>query len=365
MTRLSVGLAGVGYWGSKLARNLFESKGCELRTMFDPDHERLQEAVSRYRDCRPEQDFEALIAASDVDALVFATPASMHAEHCRRALNAGKHVLVEKPLALSSAECVELSLLAQEKGLTLMVGHTFLFSEPVRLLRNLIDRAELGELLYVYGQRLNLGVIREDLNALWNFGPHDLSILLHLLDDNPVRISARQFSVLNRQLEDVAFVVVEFESGVVAHVHDSWLDPRKVRQFTVVGDHKMAVYDDTDHEGPLRIYDKGVRRADDGGEAVPRFGALRPEEGYGEFKLDVRAGDLVVPRVVGREPLRTEIEHFVECASTGATPLTDGWHGARVVAMLEAAEESARAEGRAVAVRDAGALVAQGRGPAR
>jgi predicted dehydrogenase len=251
--------------------------------------------------------------------------------------------------------------MAEKKGLTLMVGHTFLFSEPVRVLRQLIDSAELGDLLYIYGQRLNLGVIREDLNALWNFGPHDLSILQYLLDEAPVRISARLFSVLNRRLEDVAFVVVEFPSGVVAHIHDSWLDPRKVRQFTVVGSHKMAVYDDTDHEGPLRIYDKGVRRAEGtDGDAVLLFGeASDPHEGFGEFKLDVRAGDMVVPRVVGREPLRTEIDHFVQCALTGAKPLTDGWHGTQIVAMLEAAHESARADGQAVVVVNPGAVVAQ------
>ena len=203
-----------------------------------------------------------------------------------------------------------------------------------------------------YGQRVNLGVIREDLNALWNFGPHDFSILLYVLDDRPVSVTARQFSLLNRPREDVAFVIVEFASGVVAHIHDSWLDPRKVRQFTVVGDRKMAVYDDTDVQGPLRIYDAGVVSSGiDGGEAR-RVGAYRPQdpEGFGEFKLEVRAGDAFIPRVEPHEPLRVEVEHFVECIRTNARPLTDAIHGKHVVALLEAADHSAREGGRPVGI---------------
>ena len=219
-----------------------------------------------------------------------------------------------------------------------MVGHTFLYSEPVRMLRRLMDSGDLGRVLYTYAQRLNLGVIREDLNALWNFGPHDISIFLYLLDAMPVRVSARQFRVLNRRLEDVAFLVLEFPDGVVGHIHESWLDPRKVRELTVVGDHKMVVYDDTDVESPLRIYDKGVsplpRPVGESSEAPP----VSRSEGFGEFKLQVRAGDLLIPRVVGPEPLRAEIEHFVSCAATGTKPLSDGAHGRDVVAVLEAAE---------------------------
>jgi predicted dehydrogenase len=195
-------------------------------------------------------------------------------------------------------------------------------------------------------------VIREDLNALWNFGPHDISILLYLLEDRPVNVSARQFRLLGRPLEDVAFVVVEFASGVVGHIHDSWLDPRKIRQFTVVGDRKMAVYDDTDVESPLRIYDAGLYTVSADGASQHRFGAYNPHEslGFGEFKLQVRAGDAYIPRVEAREPLRVEVEHFVECIRTGATPLTDGVHATQVVSILEAADRSARENGTAVAL---------------
>jgi predicted dehydrogenase len=355
---IAIGLAGVGYWGSKLARNIYDARGSTLAAICDPERERACSAAERYPGARPLSDIQELVAAEDVDAVVLATPAARHAEHAKLALEHGKHVLVEKPLALTTADCDELCALAADKGLTLMVGHTFIYSEPVRMLRWLIQSGELGDVLYVYGQRVNLGVIREDLNALWNFGPHDVSILLFLLDESPVRVSARQFDLLNRKLEDVAFLVLEFQSGVVGHIHDSWLDPRKVRQFVVVGSSKMAVYDDTDVESPLRIYDKGVVPTFGDGETVD-VADLRSEmhQGFGEFKLEVRAGDVLAPRVQAREPLRVEVEHFVECVRDGKTPLTDGLHGKQVVSILEAADRSAADGGRAVDVKQSSALV--------
>ncbi|HVS28988.1 MAG TPA: Gfo/Idh/MocA family oxidoreductase, partial [Solirubrobacteraceae bacterium] len=197
MTEVSVGLAGAGYWGSKLARNIFEASGCRLTAVCDADPSRLDATIERYPGCRGELELDRLLAADDIDAVVLATPASLHAAHADAAMRAGKHVLVEKPLALSTADCEGLCALADETSLTLMVGHTFIYSEPVNMLRDYVSQGQLGELLYVYGQRVNLGVIREDLNALWNFGPHDVSILLYLLGERPVRVSARQFPVLN------------------------------------------------------------------------------------------------------------------------------------------------------------------------
>jgi predicted dehydrogenase len=350
LSELAVGLAGAGYWGSKLARNIDEARGCSLAAVSDPEPERVASVRHRAPLSRAYADIEELVADDALDAVVLATPASLHAEHARLALRAGKHVLVEKPLALSSADCDELCRLAASSNLTLMVGHTFIYSEPVRLLRALIQSGELGRVLYVYAQRLNLGIVREDLNALWNFGPHDVSILLYLLGSLPERVSAQQYSLLNRHLEDVVFLVLEFDDGVVAHVHESWLDPRKVRELTVVGDRKMAVYDDTDVEAPVRIYDKGV---------VPEPFPAEPaafdtgERGFGEFKLTVRAGDMLAPHIVPREPLRTEIEHFVECVATGASPLTGGRHGREVVAVLEAADRSTRNGGAATPVVEA------------
>lgn len=347
MSEVSIGLAGAGYWGSKLARNIVEASGCRLAAVSDPDPGLLGSTLRRYPLARGYQDLSELLLDDEIDAVVLATPSSLHAAHARAALLAGKHVLVEKPLALSTRDCDEVCRLAAANRLTLMVGHTFLYSEPVRLLRRLIEAGELGRVLYVYGQRLNLGVIRDDLNALWNFGPHDLSILLYLLGAVPERVSALQYSLLNHRVEDVVFFALEFPGGVVGHVHESWLDPRKVRHLTVVGDRKMAVYDDTDLESPIRIYDKGVV------DPLREVGSLPPafaEEGFGEFKLEVRAGDMLAPRVSAREPLRTEMEHFGECVRTGRRPLTDGAHGRDVVAILEAADRSAQNGGAMTAI---------------
>jgi predicted dehydrogenase len=333
MNDVAIGLAGVGYWGSKLARNIEDLPGCHLTAICDEDPLRLADVGLRHRGTAQILGLDELLLRSDIDAVVLATPASQHAEHVRAALEAGKHVLAEKPLALTTSECTELDELARRRGLTLMVGHTFLFSEPVRFLRELIQAGELGQLLYLYAQRLNLGVIRDDLNALWNFGPHDVSILLYLLGQTPVRVHAHEYALLNRQIEDVVFFVLEFSDGVVAHVHESWLDPRKIRLLTVVGDRKMVVYDDTDVEAPVRIYDKGVAPAD----------RRRSREwGFGEFKLETRTGDILCPRLPSSEPLRAEVDHFVTCVVTGQTPDTDARHARDVVAVLEAASRSAR-----------------------
>lgn len=343
MREISIGLAGVGYWGSKLARVIEDSSGCRLVAMADPDERQLTSAAQRYPLARAVSQLDELLLLEEVDAVVLATPSAYHAANARAALMAGKHVLVEKPLALSSAECEELVATAEARGLTLMVGHTFLYSESVRLLRRLIESGELGQVLYVYGQRLNLGHIRADLNALWNFGPHDVSILLFLLGSFPERVSALQYSLLNRGVEDVVFLALEFPDGVVAHIHESWLDPRKVRHLTVVGDRKMAVYDDTDVESPIRIYDKGVVRPPLRDVATPP--PFDVHEGFGEFKLQVRAGDMLAPHVSPHEPLRVEIEHFCKCVATGSRPLTDGVHARDVIAILEAADRSAKMGG--------------------
>lgn len=348
-TEVAVGLAGVGYWGAKLARNLQEIGSCRFVAVADPDDTRAMDVAGRYPDARPFGSLDDMLESDEIEAVVLATPAAEHHRHVVKALAAGKHVFVEKPLALSSLDGEELVAAAERAGRTLMVGHTFLYSEPVRLLRQLIQDGELGCPLYVYGSRLNLGVIREDLNAWWNFGPHDVAILLHLLGEVPVSVSARQFNLLDRRLQDVAFVVLEFPSGVVGHIHTSWLDPRKVRQMTVVGRDKMAVYDDMDTESPLRIYDKGVTQFSDTID-VDALAAPAGRESFGEFKLRVRAGGMVAPRVEPREPLRTEIEHFLDCVRTGGRPLTDGRHGLDVVRVLEAAERSAAENGAAVPV---------------
>ena len=326
---LRIGLAGFGYWGSKLARNVVEAPRCTLAAVCDPAASRRRAAGAQYAVPALYETLDELIGDPQVDAVILATPAAEHHGQARTALFAGKHVLVEKPLALHAAECEELDLIASERALTLMTGHTFLYSAPVRALRSLIGSGELGRILYCYGQRLNLGALRSDTSAMWDLAPHDVSIVLYLVGHLPLMVSAQQYALLDEPQEDIAFLSMIFPGGVVGHLHSSRLDPRKVRQLTVVGDRKMAVYDDTDPELPLRVYDKGV----DVGEEL--FDA-----GYGAHRLQVRSGDMVAPRIPGSEPLRVEIEHFVECAVEGIRPLTDARNGRDVVAVLEAAQRS-------------------------
>jgi predicted dehydrogenase len=278
-----------------------------------------------------------VLSDPDIDAVVIATPVQSHFALARRALEAGKHVLVEKPLARTSAECAELIGHANRAGRVLMVGHVFLYNTAVQRMKAYIDQGELGEVRYVYSQRLNLGQVRHDVNALWNFAPHDLSILQYWLGGTPDRVLARGYSYVQPGIEDVVFMTLDFPGGVGANVHISWLDPFKIRRMTVVGTEKMIVYDDVSAEARITIYDKGVSRTRRAGAGEPSLGGF---ETFGEFQLLLRAGDILIPKVDFGEPLANECRHFIDCIKTGATPLTDGASGLAVVRVLEAAQAS-------------------------
>jgi predicted dehydrogenase len=260
-----------------------------------------------------------------VDALVIASPARTHAPLVIEALQAGKHVLVEKPLALSTAEAVALAEAADRAGKVLLVGHTFEYNPAVTRMRELLEAGELGDLWYLHSQRVNLGRIQTDINALWSIGPHDISIANHLVGSAPRWVAARGARYLHAEVEDVVFATLGYDDGVLAHIHVSWLDPSKLRRTTLVGSRRMVVFDDLDSEAKLRVYDKGADQV--GG-------------GFGEFQFRLRRGDLHVPRTDLTEPLALELDHFLECCRTGARPRTDGWNGVRVVATLEAAQQS-------------------------
>lgn len=332
---LGVALVGYGYWGPNVARNLAALPDAELRTVCDADGDRLAEAARHQPRARCVTSFDDVLADPAIDAVVVATPATSHAELTRRALAAGKHALVEKPLAMSADECRELGSLATDRGLTLMVGHTFLYNAAVRWLRDHVRGGDLGEVLYVYTNRLNLGRVRTDVNALWNLAPHDLSILAYVLDELPVAVTAQGRGYVRNDVEDVVFVTLEFASGCIAHVHVSWLDPRKVRQVTVVGTEKMVVYDDVDVDARIKVYDKGIDLV-----SSPEAPGTRRHESFGEFQTVVRTGDVLIPRVETREPLRVQCEEFVDAVATRRPPLTDATHAASVVAVLEAASAS-------------------------
>jgi predicted dehydrogenase len=331
---VNVAVVGLGHWGPNLARNIAGLPGATLHTLCDADPRRLAKFAAQYPAARVQSDVSQVLEDGQVDAVMIATPVHTHYELAAAALRAGKHVLVEKPLAQTSAQCRELMALAGERGLVLMVGHVFLYNAAVRKVKEYIQSGELGDLYYVYSQRLNLGIIRQDVNALWNFAPHDISILGYWLDAVPQRVSARGFAYIQPGIEDVVFMTLEFASGVAANVHISWLDPNKVRRMTVVGSKKMIVFDDVSPEARIVLYDRGVTKQV---TAAKGIGSYRD---FGEFQLLLRAGDVLIPRIDFSEPLRLECQDLVDAIVTGKPPLSDGENGLRVVQALEAAQES-------------------------
>jgi predicted dehydrogenase len=287
-----IGVVGLGYWGPNLARNFDEL--AQLAWICDLSPELLARQSARFPAARATSDFDELLADPEVDAVVVATPVPTHFELARRALAAGKHVLVEKPPALAGAEVEELIALAQERDLVLMPGHLLLYHPGVQKLRDLVDAGELGEVLCLYGNRQNLGVIRKDENALWSLGVHDLSVLLYLIGEEPSEVWARGNAFLTPGVEDVVFCFLRFPSGKIAHMHLSWLDPHKMRKITVVGKEKMVVFDDMELERKVTVYEKAPEQ---------------PTHTYGEWRT--RTGDIWCPKIPNNEPLRLECLHFL------------------------------------------------------
>ncbi len=324
---IKVALAGLGYWGPNLARNFDDLPGAELAWLCDTDRDRLARYAPRFPDARTTDRFEDLLADDTVEAVVVATPVVTHAELAKQALVAGKHVFVEKPIALSAHEAEEVVAVSEERGLALMPGHLLLYHPGVRKLQELVDSGELGRLLCVYGNRQNLGKIRRDENVLWSLGAHDLSVVLELVGEEPVELSARGKSFLNTGVEDVVFCYLEFPSGVVAHLHLSWLDPHKMRKLTVVGDRKMAVFDDMELDRKVTVYDKGPQE---------------PADTYGEWLT--RTGDIWSPKIANDEPLRLECEHFLALVRGEADAGPARANGVAVVRTLEELQRSLERE---------------------
>jgi predicted dehydrogenase len=324
---LRLGLVGLGYWGPNLARNFDDLPAAELVWLCDRDGEKLERYGARFPGASTTARFEDLLEDDDLDAVVVATPVVTHFDLAREVLTAGKHAFVEKPLALSSTLAGELVALAEERELVLMPGHLLLYHPGVEKLKELIASGELGRLRYVYGNRQNLGQIRRDENALWSLGAHDLSVILHLLEEEPSECLARGESFLREGVEDVVFCYLRFPSGVVAHMHLSWLDPHKMRKMTVVGDRKMAVFDDMELERKVTVYDK------------------RPEERadtYGEWMT--RTGDIWCPKIANDEPLRLECERFLALLRGEGDRREAAQSGLAVVRTLEQLQASLERE---------------------
>jgi predicted dehydrogenase len=322
-TPIRVGVAGLGYWGPNLARNLAAIPGCELAWLCDAEERARAKAGASFPGARVTGALEDLLGDEQLDAIVLATPVATHAELAVAVLDAGKHCFVEKPLATRSADAEQAVAAAARAGRILMVGHLLEYHPAVARLKELIASEELGSLYYIYGNRLNLGKLRADENALWSLGAHDVSVALHLIGEEPVQCVAQGASYVREDVQDVVFCYLRFPSGVVAHLHLSWLDPHKERRITVVGARRMATFDDMLIEGKLTIYDKGFDE---------------DTRSWGEYIA--RSGDIFSPRIPNVEPLRVECEHFVECVRTGSKPRSDGHSGLRVVRVLEALQHS-------------------------
>jgi predicted dehydrogenase len=325
-----VAVVGVGYWGPNLARNVQDISETSLELVCDLRPEALARISTRYPGVRTATDFAQVLADDAVEAIVIATPVGTHAELASAALAAGKHVLVEKPIAASSAEAESLIDLAERCGRIVMPGHTFLYSPPVNLILELIRSGALGEIHFISSSRVNLGLHQSDVSVVWDLGAHDFSILRYWLDELPERVSAVSRSCVIPGMDDVAFVSMQFPSGTLAHVEMSWLAPSKLRRTAVVGADKMVVYDDTSTE-PVKLYDSGVM--------------LHDPETFGEFRLTYRAGDIISPRVDAAEPLALELQDFCRAVRTGGTPRSSAGVGVDVVRMIEAVERSLHGQG--------------------
>jgi predicted dehydrogenase len=330
---VKVGVVGFGYWGPNLARNFAVLPGCELAWCCDGSEAARSRFAPLYPGARFTGELDDLLSDPELDAVALATPVPSHATLAQRVLAAGKHCFVEKPLAQSVAEAEAAVEAARSAGRVLMVGHLLEYHPGVVRLKELADSGELGQVHYLYGNRLNLGKLRADENALWSLGAHDVSVTLRLAGEEPVEVHARGESYMRPGIEDVVFCFLRFPSGLSAHLHLSWLDPHKERRFTIVGSRRMATFDDMALEGKLTVYDKGFDES---------------TSSYGEYIT--RSGDIWSPRLPNAEPLRAECVHFVECIAEGRTPVSDGESGLRVVRVLEALQQSLDASARRVPV---------------
>jgi predicted dehydrogenase len=337
-----VGVVGLGYWGPNLVRNLHELEGAEVTWVCDLDADLLDKTQRRYPAASVTTHYREVLHDDALDAVAIATPVGTHYPLAMQALEAGKHVFVEKPLAGSSAEALDLIAAADERGLVLMPGHTFLYSPPVNMIGQLIAAGELGDIYFVSTSRVNLGLHQPDVSVAWDLGPHDFSILRYWLEETPVFLSATSRGCVMPEIPDVAFINLEFASGTIAHVEMSWLAPSKLRRTTIVGSEKMIVYDDISNE-PVRIFDSGVM--------------LRDPKSFGEYRLTYRTGDILSPRIDVAEPLLLELDDFRSAIVEGTDPRSSARLGLEVVRMIEAVDASFQRDGERVdlALADVGA----------
>ena len=335
---LKVGVVGCGYWGPNLVRNFRGLANCQVKVVCDGDAGRLRHMKSLYPDIDTGENHRHALNGCNVDAVVVATPVRHHFEIARDCLLAGKHTFIEKPMASSLAECEELNKIAESKKLVLMVGHTFLYAPPIRKIKEIIDCGDIGEIQYIASRRLNLGLFQKDINVAWDLAPHDISIILHIMGETPEFVSCSGTAHVTPGIEDVTVMYLSFSRKRCAMIHNSWLDPRKVREMTIVGSKRMIVYDDVAPLEKIKIYDTRVERP-------PHY------DTFAEFQYAYHYGDVYSPHIKQDEPLKVECQHFLDCIRGSKEPLTSGRQGAHLVQILETAKESLRRGGERIPAR--------------
>lgn len=336
---LNVAVVGCGYWGPNHIRNFKALPDCDVRMVCDIDETRLTHIKDLYPETKISTNFSAIIQDKEIDAVVIATPVYLHYEFAKESLLAGKHVLVEKPMAPSVPECEALIEYAARQDLVLMVGHTFVYSVAVQKIKEIVQSGYLGDVFYIRSSRLNLGLFQNDINVAWDLAPHDISIVLYVMEQNPVSVNCLGKAHVNPGIEDVTNMTLDFSNGCFATIHSSWLDPNKIRKMTIVGSKRMLVYDDTEPLEKIRIYDKRV-------EAPPHY------DTFAEFQYSYHYGDVHAPYLKHIEPLKTQCQHFVDCIKNKALPDSSGLDGLWVVRVLEAASESLKRHGARVNISD-------------
>ena len=330
--QLKVGVVGCGYWGPNLVRNFRSLPGCSLKIMCDISEPRLAHLRSLYPEVEGTTDYNHMLNGLGLDAVVIVTAVRSHFPMAKASLLAGKHTFIEKPMACSSQQCEELIEIAQKKGLVLMTGHTFLYAPAVRKIKEIVDAGDIGEIRYISARRLNLGLFQKDINVAWDLAPHDISIILSIIGEQPVTVNCQGSAHITPGVEDVTTMCLSFNKQRTAIIHSSWLDPRKIREMTIVGSKRMIVYDDVSPLEKIRIFDARVERP-------PHY------DTFAEFQYAYHYGDMHVPYIKQEEPLKTECQHFLDCIRFGTTPLTGGKEGLELVRILEASSESLKKGG--------------------
>jgi predicted dehydrogenase len=335
---LNVAIIGAGYWGKNLTRNFATTKRCSLKYVCDLDKNVLAAQKRNYPYIKTSTNVEDVLGDSEIVAVVIATDAGTHFEIAQKSLEAGKHTYVEKPLTLKASDSKALIGLAKKKGLKLMVGHLLEYHPAVSYLKEMIGKGVVGRPYYMYTQRVNLGIVRQNENAWWSLAPHDISVICYLLGSEPVSVAAHGQCYLQKNIEDVVFATIKFSDGKIANVHCSWLDPHKIRKMTVVGSEKMVTFDDMEGTEKIRIYDKAA--------------AVKQDANTYADIISLRFGDIVIPKVPSGEPLGLECSHFVDCVLDDKPILSDGADGLRVVRVLEAGQKSLKNEGKPINPED-------------